>query len=212
MFSHRVTHYPAFGKGPDVRALLEERVKSGQASGIRAGLSSHLLGADGQAFVMTVIHPDLAAYDKRRRGNAADPGFRAYQTKLAEVIRKPNSQELFEVLVAAPPSAESATFIVRNIHYPVPGKNLDLRALLEERVKSRQAQGARVGLSVQLFGSDGVSYVLSVRHPDLAAYEKYRQDTLGDRPENRAYQAKLGELQRATRQELFEILIPVPSD
>jgi len=210
MFSQRVTNYPAAGKGPELRTLLEERVKARQAKGLRTGLSTQMFGADGAAYVITTTYADLAALEKSRRENQSDPASRAFQAKLAGLQRVPQTIELFEILMPAPAAAAEPIFSHRVTQYPAAGKGPELRALLEGRVKDGQAQGLRVGLSTQLFGAGGATYVQTVIYPDLAAYEKRRQANLSDSA-FRAYQAKVVELTRMpAKQELFEILVRVP--
>ena len=103
MFSQRGTHYPVFGKGPELRALLEERVKARQAQGFRVGLSAQMFGAEGVTYILTTIYPDLAALEKNRKENQSDPAFIAYQAKLTGLQRMPTKTELFEILVPVPP-------------------------------------------------------------------------------------------------------------
>ena len=101
-------------------------------------------------------------------------------------------------------------FSYRVTYYPALGKGPELRTALEARAKERQAQGFRTGLSTQLFGADGATYILTFIWPDLAGYEKFRQGNQSD-PAFRAFQNKLVELTRMpTRVELFEILVPTP--
>ena len=102
MYIQRVTFHPAPGKTPELRTLLAERVKASQAQAIQAGLAEQLFGAEGQAFVITVRHRDLAALEQARRRNQDDPAFQAFLAQVNQLIRAPVRQQLLEVLVPLP--------------------------------------------------------------------------------------------------------------
>jgi hypothetical protein len=100
MFVQRVVFHAAQGKGRELRALLEERVKSAQSQGVAAALSVQMFGGGG--FTMTIRYNTLAELEERRAGIASDPAFQAWVTKVAAVTRQPNESELYEVLIPLP--------------------------------------------------------------------------------------------------------------
>ena len=101
-YVQRALNYPAQGKGPELRALLEERVKGVQSSGQPASLSASVYGSDGPIFITALSFQDLAALESYRRRNQADPRFQAFGVKLNPLVRQVTRVELFEALIAMP--------------------------------------------------------------------------------------------------------------
>jgi len=100
-------------------------------------------------------------------------------------------------------------FIQRVSIYPALGKDSELRDTLTEWIKKRQSQGMNVGLSSQLFGAEGATFVTTTRFSDLAEFENRRRTNLADR-EFQAAVAKFTSLSRAPAKfELFEVLVPL---
>ena len=101
-------------------------------------------------------------------------------------------------------------YILRIQYYPAMGKAAELRGVLEERIKMNPPQGVAVGLGRQLVPPDGPVFALSIRFPDMAAYETFMQSLAGDQTFP-AFQNKVASLTiRPPKQELFEVLIPLP--
>jgi len=98
MFIQRVTLSPAMGKARDLRALVEERTKKGQAQGLRTSLATPVFGDDMGSLVVTVRYDDLAALEKRRAQNAADKDWQEYVGKVSAMATA--RFELLEVLVS----------------------------------------------------------------------------------------------------------------
>ncbi|MSQ14995.1 MAG: hypothetical protein EXR50_03925 [Dehalococcoidia bacterium] len=206
-FQIRSTWVPTLGKGPELRALLEERLKARNSQGFPTGLSAQLFGADGQAFVLYGTAPDLAAYESYMRQRDPDPAYRAHQNKVSQLLSQPTTLQIFDGLLAlAPTVSEPSKFSQRVTYYPAFGKGPELRSALEARVKDRQAHGLRSGLQAQLFGPVGTAYVSGTVFPSLAAYEQYRSD-----PGLAAFQAKIAPLVSAAgKSQFFEILVNAP--
>ncbi len=102
-------------------------------------------------------------------------------------------------------------FVQRVSLCPSLGKESELRDMLTEWVKSRQAQEINVGLSMQLFNPEGTTFVTTTRFRDLAEFENQRRRNLADR-EFQANISKIGSLSRAPAKfELYEVLVPLPS-
>ena len=102
-------------------------------------------------------------------------------------------------------------FIQRVSSYPALGKESELRDALTEWTSKRQAQGAKVSLSVQLFGTEGATLVTTIRFNDLAEFENRRRTNLADR-DFQAATTRFATMSRAPAKfELFEILVPFPN-
>ena len=205
-FNNRVSYYPAVGKNVPLRAALEERVKGAASRGGAQGLSVQRFPPEGTVFVITNRYPDLASWEAGVRRNAE--GTAAFGEKIASLLRQPNKQELFEQLIPFPPRTGPPGFTARTYNYPALDKAGELRALLEERVKSGPSRGRAMSLFRQLFTPDGPVLVTSTRWPDMATYEATTERTRAD---TQAFQAKVAALVRQpNKQELFEVLIPLP--
>ena len=96
-------------------------------------------------------------------------------------------------------------FTNRIYQYPALGKNIPLRAALEERVKGAASRGLAAGLSTQRFPPDGTVFVTTNRYPDLASWEAgVRRNAEG----TAAFGEKIAPLLRQPNsQELSEVLI-----
>ncbi len=102
-------------------------------------------------------------------------------------------------------------FIQRVHVYPAAGKEPELRAALEEWAKKRQAQGAVISLTVQLFNPEGTAFATTTKFRDLAELENRRRQNLAD-PMFQAAVAKFASLSRAPAKfELYEVLVPFKS-
>jgi hypothetical protein len=94
-------------------------------------------------------------------------------------------------------------FIQRVSFFALPGKATEIRAILEERTRERQAKGVRTSLSVTAFGPEPHTN-LAFAFDDLGALEEYRASELGQAD------PRVGPLIRANRSELLEMLLQGP--
>src|SRR6266542_2253054 len=60
VYTQRTTYFQEIGKGPELRPLLEERVRLVQAHGVRASLSSGTYVMDGPTLSISLQFDDLA--------------------------------------------------------------------------------------------------------------------------------------------------------
>ncbi len=87
----------------------------------------------------------------------------------------------------------------------------DVRSLLQERVKGRQAEGVRSALSELAIGGDAPLFVVSILLNDLAAFEALRKRNQSDAG-FQAFVGKLSSMERKPAQtDLFEVVVPMPS-
>jgi hypothetical protein len=214
MFITRALNFAATGKGPELRSVLEERVKTDNSRGGEVSLGTLVYSDDGPAFVVTARYQNLAALDAGRTRNQADQARVASLAKSAALSRQPAKVSLAEVLIG-PTQGVAALhapyYLVRTTSYPAMGKAAELRALLMERVQKAQAAKERTTLSTTVFSGDGGAFFISRAFADLAAYDTYRQHLQSDS----AYQlfgAKAVSLSRQPAgNELAQVLIPFPA-
>ena len=91
--------------------------------------------------------------------------------------------------------------------YPRPESIREVRELLVERVKARQAAGIRVGLSELVAGSHTPQFTVASRFDDLAAFEASRKRDQSD-ADFQKFVAKLTSLLREpTAFDLLEVLV-----
>ncbi len=95
--------------------------------------------------------------------------------------------------------------------YPRSDKVGEARALLQERVKTRQSEGLRAALSELAVGGDGPRFVIALMFNDLAAFEDLRRRNQAD-ASFQAFFAKITSLERKPAEvELFEVVVPMQS-
>ena len=99
MYVRRVQIYPALGKAPELQSLLEGQVKREQTRGRAVGLLRQIVSAEGPTLLVIFYHNDLSELEKQLRENQADPAWGAFVAKMNSLIRQPNKQDLFEMLV-----------------------------------------------------------------------------------------------------------------
>lgn len=209
MYIQRIIHVPALGKGAELRAALEERNAAGNAA------APHALGvtmfALEPAFVHSIRFESLGAieaYQERQQGNAA---FQAQAGKIAACLARPQGVLLYEDLMGTELTTP-AKFLVRNRVSPAPGKVAELRAALEERIKTSHPPGvAGARLSRQVASVDGPAFVVSLFYTSMAGMDEHR--SANDKDLSFAtYANKVASLSRAPMQQrVTRILIPFPS-
>lgn len=94
-----ISDTPLVGKGFELQALLEERVRAAQARGAVRGLRCRAFGSDGPEFVQTVGFPDLASLDRWWAQRQSEPGFAEFFAKRQALQARPNSLEVHRILV-----------------------------------------------------------------------------------------------------------------
>ena len=102
MYMQRIFLYPHPEKIAEVRALLVERAKARQASGIRVALAELIAGSDTPQFTVSTLFEDLAAFEAFRKRDQSDADFQKFVAKIGSLIRKPTAFDLLEVLVPMP--------------------------------------------------------------------------------------------------------------
>ena len=95
--------------------------------------------------------------------------------------------------------------------YPNPEKVGEVRTMLVERAKSRQADGVRLALSELVAGGHAPQFTVSILFNDLAAFEASRKRDQAD-GDFQKFVAKLSSLiRKPSAFDLMEVLAPMPS-
>jgi hypothetical protein len=204
-YHHYIFHYPAVGKQGELRALLEERVKARSATGVPHGLAARMF-ADEPMLATRITHQDLASLEAFQRAQEADPAQAAFLAKMRPLISRPNAQALYRELVPAQ-NAGPAGYVWRVIRQPAPAKGEELRALLEERTKSRNSQGIPAALYARVVPLNGATFMSNLLFADLAAFQRQTEGNQTDAAA-RAFLAKAASLAAGPpRQILSRVLI-----
>ena len=206
MYIQRNTYSAAIGKGEDLRQLLNEAIIGYQADGIRIGLSRLVYGEAGQLTTITVCESLAELQATRERILAGS----AYRTRVAQTIpllsRQPVSS-LVEPIIPFPEGGTTNRWGQRVVFTPLVGKLPELRSILEERVRARQAE-VRISLAQTVFGAEQ-ALILNLSLPDFAAIDALRESNRTD-PNFIAFQERIQPLlARAGELSLHEILVPV---
>ena len=209
-YIQQISHYPASGKGSELRAVLEEWARIAPSRGSAQNLHSQL-GSEGpvSVFIGGIRHENLAAFQTFPERNRANPAFGPFIAKLQSLMARPPQSALFQVLIPPPREAPGPSFQFRVSRYPAIGKGPALRALLEERVKAMQSHGFRT-LRQQMFGSEGPVFVTSIGFQDMASLEAFLDNNQRD-PKFQAYYEKVQSMvARPDKTELLQVLVPFP--
>jgi hypothetical protein len=207
-YTLRISHTPALGKGPALRAALEAHTKASNAAGGGYGLQQRLYASES-AFVNLIQFDGLAALDADRAASPNDPARQARIAKINECLGRPQSTALFEGLV--PNAATTPPAYVMRVNFtPALGKGPELRKVLEERVRAGTQKGSlATGLGTQVAPEDGVSFWINILFANLAGLEEFRAANQSD-PSFQAFQTRLAGLIAAQpRQELSAVLVPL---
>ena len=207
-YIQQISHYPVPGKGPELRALLEDWARTAPSRGFAHNLTSQL-GSDGPNYINGIRHENLAAFQTYPERSRANPGFGPFSAKEQPLMAKPTTSALSRVLIPPASQAPNPSFLFRVSRYPAVGKGPALQELLEERVKATQSQSFRT-LTLQMFGSEGPVFVTQIGFQDMASLEAYLDNNQRD-PAFRAYLEKVQSmLARSDKLELLQVLVPFP--
>jgi len=208
-YIQEIRHYPAPGKGPELRALLEEWARTAPSRGFKQNLTSQLLSSEGPVFINGIRHENVTAFETYPERSRANPGFGPFTTKMGPLLARPPQSALFQVLIPPTSQAPNPNFLFRVSRYPTIGKGPALLALLEEGAKPRQADRFRV-LSRQMFGGEGQVFMTNIGFQDMASMEAFLDNNERD-PEFQAYREKVQSLvARTGKTELLRVLVPFP--
>ena len=202
----QVKIFPLPDKGPEVRALLEEQVKS-NSQNERQLLAQNMFG-EVPAFVITSIFDDIAAVEKNRDAIWANRAFLDFQSKLTPLLRQPTEVTISESIVS---TAAGTGAMPRYAHqvliYPKNGAESEVRSVLEDFAKGQQSDSRPYfRMARRLFSAIGPVFSMGDSYESLSEYDnvsKARADKM------RAHFKQFGPMTRAPMtQELREVLVP----
>ena len=202
MYTQRIIHFPAIGKGAELRAALEERNTSGNADAPHA--LSVLMFSPQPAFVHSIRFENLAAIEAYQ-ARPLDATFQAQGRKIDQCLARDRVSVLYEELAGTGASA-TPKFLIRFRHCPTPGAGQELRAVLEERVRKGTTGVAGARLSRQVVPPDGPAFSVTLLFASMADIDQSRSANEQD-PTFLSYVNKVASLSRAPAQQRMHRLL-----
>jgi hypothetical protein len=98
-------------------------------------------------------------------------------------------------------------FTQRVRNFALPGKAPELRAILEEGVRERHAEGKRSALSTVIAGDAFPSFVTTHWHDDLASFQAFREKNTTDPARQARFQRMVAATRQTGQMELFEVVL-----
>lgn len=207
MYTQRIIHFPALGKGPDLRKALEERNTSGNAQAPHA-LSMNMFSPAG--FTHAIRFENLAALEAYSE-RPLDATFLAQTKKITECLGRERITFLYEQLATTGRPTATPKFLIRNRQEQAAGKGRELQAVLEERIHTARPGVVGARLERQVGSVTGPNFVVTLLFASLADMEKLFVANNAD-ASFPAYQAKVASLTRAPVQQRIQRLIaPFPN-
>lgn len=204
MYTQRIIHFAAVGKGPDLRAALEERNKEANAAAPHS-LSTRMFSPE-PALVHSIRFDNLAALEAYQ-GRNLSPAFQATGVRINQCLSRERATELYETLVPAQVSG-TPKYSLRIKQSPAAGKGAELRGLLEERIRKSIPGRLGAGLSTQVAPPDGAAFVVTHLFSNLAGLDEFRAANQKDSSFQTWANQVAGIVARPNQQELLRILVP----
>jgi len=206
VFIQRITRTATPGKARDFRTLLEERTRALQGDGFSTSLATEVYGQYGGTFIASALAEDMATLETLRDRVLGDSHYQATSAKMSALEIAPPRFDLYEIVVPSP-RPTPGRFVQRVSFHPSIGRGRDVRALLEEQVRTRQAAGIALMLGERVYGADDAGYLLWISVDRMADIQALRDRNSSD-ANFIAFQAKLAPLLASEpRMTLAEMLV-----
>ncbi len=209
MYTQRIIHIPAVGKGPELRAALEARNAAADPA-VPHSLSTHMF-SPSPAFVHSLRFENLAAIEAYEARRGQNPAFQAQGQRINDCLAQERISTLYRELSGTPMRGK-AGFLIRNRYSPAPGKGPELQAVLAERIEKAANPGvAGARLSQQVGSLDGPAFAVTLLFGSMADMDTFFDANQTD-PTFRPFLAKAASLCRApVQQRIQRIIAPFPS-
>jgi hypothetical protein len=209
LYTQRIIHIPALGKGVELLEALKARNAAGNAAAPHA-LSVSMFSPE-PAFIHSIRFKDLAAIEAYQEQQLANPAFREQTGSITACLARPQAVLLYEELTGTE-VAGSPKFLIRNRICPDPAKGPELRSVIEERLMRPHAAGLMgARLSRQVASIDGPAFVVTLLFASLGGVDQFRAANEADGSFG-AYVAKVASLTRAPlQQRVNRIIVPFGS-
>lgn len=207
MYVQTITQFPLPGKGPELRAAMEERVRALQAAGVEAQLTVTAWGAESQGYRIGTRWNSLADLERQRASSAEAAA--QFVVRIGPLVRQAPVVALGEMLSRTNVPTTPMKWQQHVVAVPALGKAAELRALQLERSKYHEAAGLRTVLIVQVAGPEAGCFSRVLLYNDLTEFEEARARIAAD-DANQAFLSKFTALlSRPSEVEFREVLVPI---
>ena len=210
MITLRARIHSRLDKAAELRAFLTESTQAAQARGVQVTLAQRIYSSEGPMLVHRFPFENLAAADEWRRKNATDAAWQEQVAKVNTLVRAPVQLSLEESIIPITPSDMPIGVVQRAFFFPTPENVGQMRALLEEFVRTAQASGRpQVGLTQFIFSAVGPVQIITATYLDVAELDQARRDRASVVQPLAAAAGALSRAPIAVR--LLEVLVPLPN-
>jgi hypothetical protein len=173
MYTLRVIHFPALGKGPELGAILDEWSTT-PTSKVYPNAISMSLFAPEPAFVKTIRLDTLADWDDWLSRHQADSASQACLAKATSCMSRPQIMQLSRVLIPSE-NTRPAKVVLRGTRVAAQGQGPALRAAMEAQAEAGKSRPGVIGsgLSQVTVSLEGPTFTWMVMFDDLAGVEQF---------------------------------------
>ena len=208
MYATTYSFYPGRPLDEYLPPLLAQVTKA-RANGARLAVSTSIFAENSPVVALAALTESMAEGDAMRAHQLADPEFTAMQAKVAVMSRKPPCTQLIELLTLVEMSSPAPTRRLQITFTPKVGGLRDLLRYLMEPLDDLES--LRTSLGVVAMGPGTGDVVMNVLAASATELDRLH-DALAASEDFAARQRNAAALLVSTpKQELFEILAPMPS-
>jgi hypothetical protein len=208
MYTLRVIHFPALGKGPELSATLDEWSTSPTSEVYPNAISTSLFATE-PAYVKTIRLDTLAAWDDWASRHHADSASQACLVKVMSCMSRPQIMQLSRVLVPTG-NTRPPKVVLRGTRVAAQGQGPALRAAMEAQAESGKSRPGVIGsgLSQLTVSLEGPAFTWTVLFDACQIVEQFLASMAAE---------PVGALANALsasplRQRWFRVLKPFPAN
>jgi hypothetical protein len=205
LYAHTVTYHPIVGRALELRAVVLKRARELNGTGVAASVARSVWSKDFPGVRLTQEFETLAEYEEAQgRGTEAS---RAFIIESDELIRKPVSPRLFEIVSrTGPPDESPAGWLHELTVFPGIGKVGELRSLMRERDESLDSQRRRSVFAVRLAPGEYGIFVRTFIYPSLSALDDQRNHNASSPDEREHIEREQSLFRKRARSEIWQAL------
>jgi hypothetical protein len=209
MYTLRVIHFPALGKGPELSAALNEWSSAPISKVFPFAISTSLFAPE-PAYVNAVRLDTLAAWDDWTGRHQSDSVSQACMTRVMACMSRPQIMQLSRVLIPVD-NTRPPKVVLRGTRVAAPGQGPALRAAMEAQAEAGKSRPGVIGsgLSQSMVSLEGPTFSWTVMFDDLAGVEQFL-DSMATQPGAVGAQANAAAAS-PLRQRWFRVLKPFPA-
>jgi len=209
MYTLRVIHFPALGKGPELSAALDEWSTTPTSKAFPNAVSASLFAPE-PVYVNAIRLDRLAAWDDWTSRHQSDSASQACLAKIVSCLSRPYIMHLSRVLVPMG-NARPAKVLLRGTRVAAPGQGPALRAAMAAQAEAGKSRPGVIGsgLAQSMVSLEGPTFTWTVMFDDLAGVEQFLE-SIASEPGAAGAQANAASAS-PLRQRWFRVLKPFPA-